>query len=116
FVKREGGEEIRPLKRKKKDAQRGHVDKAERNQGNQVEMRSIRERDRQGSCNRGHRTQLLRGNAARLWLMRARVERAQRQKLHFQCMGGGCRGQLHQSTGVTLRTNRSGQGKVTRGC
>jgi len=61
FVKHEGGNEIGPLERQKKDAQRSEVDQSEGNQGNQVETRPIRERDRQGSCNRGHATQLLRG-------------------------------------------------------
>src|SRR5258708_12610133 len=62
FKKHESGDEIRPLKRQEKDAQRSNVDKSERNQGNQVEARPIGERDRQRSCNKGHATLLLPGN------------------------------------------------------
>src|SRR5258708_23654920 len=63
FKNHESGDEIRPLKRQEKDTQRSNADKSEGNQGNQGETRPIGERDRQRSCNRGHATLLLRGNA-----------------------------------------------------
>src|SRR5258708_36777167 len=63
FKKHESGDEIRPLKRQEKDAQRSNVDKSEGNQGNQVETRPIGERERQRTCNRGHAPLLLPGNA-----------------------------------------------------
>jgi hypothetical protein len=90
FVDRESGEKIRPFKGKKEDTQGGEVNQAERNEGDQMEAGSIGERDRQGSCDGGHRTLLLRGNAA--IVVRARKSRAAQRQPPIQFTGRCCGG------------------------
>ena len=91
FVERESGDEIGPLEREEKDAKRGEVDQAERNERNQVEVGSIGEWDGQGSCNRGHRELLLRGNAASVVQARKRGARAA-PKTTISVYGAGMEG------------------------